>query len=349
MSETPEEQKEQQQSAPAGSRKKAGPVIAAVVVLALAAIFGAQSGWFGALSGKGDGSPTEDANSRPVIAGLSAATDRIMPLAIIPVSCDAVDPDGDVLVYSWSTSGGDIAGDGPDVQWHAPDTEGLYRVFISVSDGLGGIAESSLALAVRTNNAPEILVMESELGDDVGWVVPGARVYIRCDAEDQDGDEMSYNWSVTEGELFGQGPAVIWLAPATLGLHWITVEVEDTYGSVEERAIPLTVNVSQPPAILGFTLKAIDTDQFKPYGDSWRIFKERSCAIQALVEGGETVYTYDWSSELGAITADGPSAVWVAPASPKGWVNIVLQVSDAHGNRSSASVRIYVETCPSCL
>lgn len=350
MSETPEETKEQPPRVPNRTRKTAILVTAAAVILVVAAIIGIHSGWLARTLGSNDGSPTNDeTNSPPAITSLTAATDRIMPLAITPVSCAAVDPDGDVLVYSWSASGGEIVGDGPDIQWHAPETEGLYRVFISVSDGRGGVSESSLALAVRANNAPEILVMESELGDDVGWVVPGASVYVRCEAEDVDGDELSFSWSATEGDLFGQGQAVIWIAPETLGLHWITVEVEDTYGSVEERAIPLTVNASRPPAILGFTLKALDTDQFKPYGDSWRIFKERSCAIQALVDDPDTSYAYDWTAELGSISGDGPNAVWIAPAAPKGWVNIVLQVSDAHGNRSSATVRIYVETCPSCL
>jgi len=350
MSNTPEEPKEQPERDPRDSRKTAIFVTAAAIILVVAAIAGISSGWFARVLGNDDGTPANDAANRPpAIISLSAATDRIMPLAITPISCSAVDPDGDVLMYSWSASGGEIVGDGSDVQWHAPDTEGLYRVFISVSDERKGVAESSLALAVRTNSAPEILVMESELDDNVGWVVPAASVYVRCEAQDLDGDELSFTWSATGGDLFGQGEAVIWVAPETLGLHWVTVKVEDTYGGVEERTLPLTVNASQPPAILGFTLEALDTDQFKPYYDSWRIFKERSCAIQALVDDPGTSYTYDWTAELGSITGDGPNAVWVAPASPKGWVNIVLQVGDAHGNQSSATVRIYVETCPSCL
>ena len=350
MTETPEEENQQPHSAPNRSRKKALLVVVAVAVIALLATVGANPGWLPFPPDNGDNPSLDDnPNSAPEITSVSVNTERIEPLAVTAVSCEAMDPDGDGLTYAWSSSGGEIIGDGPQVEWLAPETEGLYRVFISVSDGRGGTTEQSLAVRVRTDNPPEILVMESGLGADVGWVVPGAGVYVRCEAEDRDGDSLTYRWSATAGELFGEGPAVIWVAPEELGLHWVTVEVSDSYGGREERQLPLTVNLAQPPVILGFSLEALDTDMFRPYGDSWRIFKESSCAIRALVDDKEGVFTYDWSAERGTITEDGPNALWVAPASPKGWVNIVLRVSDLHGNQSSASVRIYVETCPSCM
>jgi len=109
------------------------------------------------------------------------------------------------------------------------------------------------------------------------------------------------------------------------------------------------VSAAEPPVIGDIRVKAIDTDLFKPYGDSWRIFKERSCSLQAAVDDPEGVYIYEWSAERGTLTADGPAATWTAPESPKGWVNIVLRVSDSHGNESSRGVRIYVETCTSCI
>jgi len=350
VSENPEELREQPQSPRGGSHKKAGPVIAVVAILVLTAIIGAKSGWFAALSRNDDGSSTEaESNSPPEISSLAASTDRIVPLAITLISCIAVDSDEDILAFAWSASGGEIAGDGPDVEWHAPDAEGLYRVFVSVSDGRGGVADHSLALSVRVNNPPEILIMQSEVGGNDDWVVPGARVHVRCETEDLDGDALTYVWSTSAGEIFGEGPAVIWIAPSTLGMQWVTVAVEDAYGGAAERSVPITVNATEPPAIFGFNLAALDTDLFRPYGDSWRIFRERSCAIEVRVDAPEGLYTYEWSAELGAITADGPNAVWMAPASPKGWVNIMVQVSDRHGNESSAVVRIYVETCPSCI
>lgn len=349
MSEAPEEKNEQPQESAKGSRKSAGLVVAVVAIVVVLAVVAINAGWLGALSGGGDGPPAEDElNTAPEILSITPATDRITPLAVTAISCEATDPDGDELTYTWSASGGEIVGDGAGVKWTAPDMEGLYRVFVSVADGRDGLAEASLALRVRANAAPEILIMESEVGENVGWVVPGARVYVHCEAEDGDGDTLTYEWSATEGEVFGLGDAIVWIAPETLGIHWVSVLAEDSYGGSAERSIPITVNAAEPPAILGFTLRALDTDMFHPYGDSWRIFQQRSCAIDALVDDKDGTYMYRWSAEKGAIDADGPNAVWVAPTF-KGWVNILLQVSDSHGNESSASVRLYVETCPSCM
>jgi len=350
LSEAPEEKAEEPQQNPKSSSRKTWLVLAIVAVAAILVVVGMNAGWLTALTGNNDLPPEDNApNSPPQILGLIAATDRITPLSLTAIYCEAVDPDGDELAYTWSASGGEIVGDGAYVEWLPPDTEGLYRVFVSVDDGRTGTADESLALRVRANRAPEILVMQSEVGEGNDWVVPGAAVYVRCETEDLDGDALTYVWSTSAGEIFGRGSAVISLAPNMLGVQRVTVTGEDAYGGVAERSVPIAVNASEPPAVFGFNLTALDTDLFKPYGDSWRIFRERSCAIEVRVDDPEGLYAYDWSAELGTITADGPNAVWVAPASPKGWVNIMVQVSDRHGNKSTATVRIYVETCPSCI
>ncbi len=350
MPEIPESEDNQRNPPPKGHRRIAGPLGGLLAVCAVIAAVSVSSGWLTAVSVNGD-KPSGDAsaNSAPEITEMAVNSDRILPRDSVIVSATATDVDGDALTYGWSASSGVIEGEGPAIQWDAPDTEGLYRVFLTVSDETGATDESSLALQVRANNPPEILVMESGVGSDVGWVVPGAPVYVKCEAEDIDGDTVTYDWSATAGEIFGQGAAIVWVAPEVLGLHWVSVTVQDSYGGSEERSLPINVNAAQPPAILGFNLEAVDTVLFRPYGDSWRIFKEGSCAIYALVVDAEGVYSYDWSAERGTLTAEGPNAVWVAPSSPKGWVNIVLKVSDAHGNQSTSSVRIYVETCPTCM
>jgi hypothetical protein len=330
-----------------GSRRKVWIIVGAAIALSVVAIVGVNSGWLTALTGNGT-EPQLPANNPPQIASITSSTERIVPGATVLLSCSATDPDADTLSYSWSASDGAVVGEGPEVTWIAPDFEGLFRVFVTVTDVSGGTAEQSVSLGVRTNAAPEILVMQSEVSEEIGWVVPGARVFIDCEVEDPDGDEVSYSWAATHGDIYGEGAAIIWIASKNIGLEWITVRVEDSYGAVSERSIPITINTSQPPEIRGFNLQALDTDMFKPYGDSWRIFRERSCAIQAIVADPEGDYTYHWTAELGTIAANGPDAVWKSP-NAKGWVNIVVLVSDKHGSESSASIRLYVETCPSCI
>lgn len=353
MSDMPDETENRPQETPTpssapGTRRKRWVPMALLCVVAILAVVGYRMGWPAALLG-GDDTPEVPPGSPPAIVGLTVGTERILPLSSAALICEAVDPDGDELMFTWSVTGGEVVGDGAEIEWRAPDAEGLYKAFVIVEDGFHPAVEGSVSLTVRANQPPEILYMRSELSEEDGWVVPGAGVYVSCDAEDPDGDTLTYQWSSTDGELFGQGAAVVWVAPQSLGMKWVTVTATDVYGGVASRSLPITVSAAEPPVIHDVKVKALDTDLFKPYGDSWRIFKERSCSLEAVVDDPEGVYTYEWSAEKGTLTADGARATWTAPASPKGWVNIVLRVTDRHGNESNRSVRIYVETCTSCM
>ena len=332
-----------------GSRKKAGGIVAAVLAVVVVGVLAFNGGWFARLlEVSGDENGDGGLGAAPAVVAVTASTDRILPGDVVSISCEAVDPDDETLMYDWSGSAGELVGDGSTVEWTAPDSEGLYQVLVTVADEAGNTAEGSLALRVRDNTAPEILVMETGVSDDTGWVVPGTSVSVESATEDTDGDELTYTWSATAGDIYGQGESILWVAPEAPDTYWVTLVVEDTYGATAERSTPLTVNVAEPPVIHGFSLEALNTNMFRPYGDSWRIFKERSCAIHAQVDDEENDYTYEWKAEGGSITSDGPDAVWQAPAI-KGWVNIVLRVSDPHGNEATETVRIYVETCPSCM
>lgn len=59
--------------------------------------------------------------------------------------CDASDPDGDPLTYSWSATGGRISGSGMTVTWTPPEgvETGTYEITCRVSDGRGGTAEDT--------------------------------------------------------------------------------------------------------------------------------------------------------------------------------------------------------------
>lgn len=270
-----------------------------------------------------------------------------MPLMTVTVACEATRAGGQELTYVWSVAGGELRGEGPEVQWQAPPDEGLHRVTVVVAGRDGGSATSSVALPVRANIAPEILSLQPVIEAGVDLFVPGAEIEIQCEAVDVEGDGLKYQWAASAGQISGSGPLVTWTAPQTLGTHFIEVQVSDPHGGVAEHAIPLAINAARPPDIGGFSLKLIEADLFGRYGRSWRIFKEGTCAIEILVDEQDSAYSYEWTADAGQIVAEGRIAVWRAP-SVAGWVAIVVQVSDAHGNRASDSLRILVETCAVC-
>jgi len=279
-------------------------------------------------------------NSPPEVLSLTASTDRIAPFALCELVCEAVDPDGDELTYSWSAPHGDIYGEGPTIEWGSPVSEGLYRATVVVNDGRGGETELSTSLRVKANSEP--IIREMTPGAD--WIVPGSPVHISCAAEDPDGDELTYEWVSDSGEFYGSGTSVIWLAPEEEGPYWITVYAHDAYGAEALRAIPISVTQGEPPLIGEFIVKGVDTEMVRPTGDAWKIFRGRTLTAECVVEEGEGPYSYDWSVERGTLTAAGKIATWEAPDTRVS-ANLVVDVTDAHGNTASASILVYVETC----
>lgn len=66
-------------------------------------------------------------------------------------------------------------------------------------------------------------------------------VPISCDAHDPDGDELSYVWSVTGGEITGQGPVGEWITPVTYGSHTVNVTVSDGRGGHDFQSLDIGV------------------------------------------------------------------------------------------------------------
>ena len=64
------------------------------------------------------------------------------------ILCDASDPDGDSLTYTWSANRGKITWEEETALYTAPSNYGDVTVTVTVSDGRGGIAEASAAFPV---------------------------------------------------------------------------------------------------------------------------------------------------------------------------------------------------------
>jgi hypothetical protein len=83
------------------------------------------------------------------------------------VTCDAHDPDGDQMSYTWSASGGTISGTGKTATWKAPSTFGKFTITVSVNDGKGGITEGTCQISVP---APVKTVTLDPIPDESGSV-----------------------------------------------------------------------------------------------------------------------------------------------------------------------------------
>ena len=347
MADNPQEKKQEQK--PQGSPKKAALVVTLVCVGVVAAIVLMNSDGLSVNSDVSEPLPPEDEaeeeealapNVAPEIVSVVAATDRIAPFDLCEVTCEATDPDGDPLTYTWDAAQGDVYGEGPTIEWGAPTAEGLYRLSVTVEDARGGSADFSTSLRVKANSVPEIVTMSA----NSDWIVPGESVVVSVTTQDGDNDALAYAWSCKAGEFMGEGTSVLWIAPLEVDSYWITLDIEDAYLGKARRAIPISVTEGMPPLLGEFKLEGIDTDMVKPKGDAWKIFRGRSCSIECVVLEGEGPFEYEWSAEIGALHPDGPITTWDAPEGRLS-TNIVVKVTDSHGNSTSGSVLMYVETC----
>jgi len=91
-------------------------------------------------------------NQLPVVQRVYADAGSVEEGKTVAIHCEASDPDGDSLQYSWTTTGGQVSGSGPSVTYVASVLPGSYTVSVAVTDGRGGSASDSITLQVVPPN-----------------------------------------------------------------------------------------------------------------------------------------------------------------------------------------------------
>ncbi len=90
-------------------------------------------------------------NRNPVISKITAEPAVIAPGASSLITCEASDPDGDPVRYSWSVNDGTTTGTGNRITWFPPNKGGTYNIIVLVKDDKGGEATTSTTVSVATS------------------------------------------------------------------------------------------------------------------------------------------------------------------------------------------------------
>jgi hypothetical protein len=70
----------------------------------------------------------------------------------------------------------------------------------------------------------------------------GRVVTLTVEAEDPDGDELSYSWFMTAGDIYREGPVVSYVVTyCCVGINSVTVTVKDGRGGVATKTIDVEV------------------------------------------------------------------------------------------------------------
>jgi hypothetical protein len=195
-------------------------------------------------------------NRVPLIEKINYTPDT-MASSEAQIECLAKDADGDNLTYKWEAEAGKITGTGQNVWWMPPGKMGTYPITLVVSDGKGGAVTENISIRVVTN-ADGTATPEVELNVKLGTAEPvivdkqRSRIWmttdIFCIAEGAvAGNDLTYTWSATGGELQGKGLAegkadkIRWKAPGVRGDFTVSVTVKDSLGKEAKGQVNINV------------------------------------------------------------------------------------------------------------
>ena len=282
------------------------------------------------------------ANHAPIITSLEADPERIPASESCQIVCTASDSDGDELSYEWSASGGETSGQGAAVTWTAPNSTGAYDVTVTVTDGRGGEVMDDVTITVRANEPPTV----TSLATDVDWSTPYGTIRVTCNASDPDGDELTYEWSATGGNISGTGPEAIWTAPEAIGTYHVTAVVRDRHGAGDTKSVILHVATGTAPIIEDLIVTA-DHKYLKKTAEGYKVGRIQEFAIECIASNTDGELVYEWSCDGGEISGEGSVINWTAP-DVSGEVTVTVVVTDVADNIVSESVILEVVTCSAC-
>ena len=184
----------------------------------------------------------------------------------VQLTANAVDPDNDTLLYTWSVTGGRLTGEGRSVTWDLSGVaNGTYTATVEVNDGnVGHTARGSATVSVA---------------DCTGCAVPKApcpNISVSCPNDVEQGSPITftasvnssdssvsptYNWSVSAGTISsGQGTSSITVDTAGLGGQSVTATV-DVGGFAPECSRSNSCTTSVRPTV------KVEARKFDEYGD----------------------------------------------------------------------------------
>jgi hypothetical protein len=172
---------------------------------------------------------------------------------------------------------------------------------------------------------------------------------VTCNATDPDGDELTYEWTATAGNISGTGSAANWTAPQEVGIYDITVVVKDSHGDSSTDSLHISVATEQPPIIesLRITKDRYGHCYLKQSGEKYLVGKEQNYDIDCIVSNTSMELSYEWSCTDGELSGEGSLITWTAPSSSVE-VTVTVMVSDLAGNMFTKNIILSVVSCSHC-
>lgn len=194
------------------------------------------------------------------------------------------------------------------------------------------------------DNYPPII---DGLGTEAEWAPLSGSMQVTCNASDRDGDELSYDWSASEGIITGSGPEVTWTAPEEIGVCYITVMVDDGQGGNVTGSLSLVAANGTHPIIENLIVDA-DHKYLKETSWGYKVGKEKEYDIECIAFNTSGELVYEWLYDGGEISGEGSMITWTAPNTACD-VTVMVIVFDVAGYMDNESIFFEVVSCSSCV
>ncbi len=215
-------------------------------------------------------------NVAPIITAVTASSSSIvLPCAegtmsdncpasanlVLQLTADARDENNDVLLYSWTVTGGKVSGEGKGVTWDLTGARpGTYTASVQVSDGTNPPVSGSTTVTIADcpNCHAACPTVNVSCPDAVEL---GAPITFNASVGNSSAN-VTYNWSVSAGTISGgQGTSSITVDSTGLGGQTVTATLE--LGGLDPscaRTASCSTSVKSPPA-------PTECDLVDEYGD----------------------------------------------------------------------------------
>ena len=222
----------------------------------------------------------------------------------------------------------------------------------SVKDNLIRIGLATMAVGVLLtasscttpiNRRPIITSLEAE----AEWTIPSGSLQVTCNASDPDGDELSYEWITTGGDISGTGAVAVWTAPEEVGMYDITVVVDDGRGGEDMGFLTGIASNGPPPSIQNLTVTAQEPKYLKTTSAGYKVGKTKEYCIECIASGTGGELVYEWSCNGGEISGAGSLVTWTAPDT-EGDITVTVKVFDVLANWVKKSIVFEVVSCSPC-
>ncbi|MDA3906740.1 MAG: T9SS type A sorting domain-containing protein [Bacteroidales bacterium] len=200
----------------------------------------------------------------PRIKALKAFKNPVADTDSIKIYCTAQDIDNAEITYNWSIDGNPVQGDAI-LSIKAPVLSGFYDIKCLVSSGSGLTDSANIIVEVkdRIPYIPEI----TSLNAFPGKIDLGESTTISCQANDENGDQITFEWHAEEGTIVGNGAEIQWTAPNMVGDYKINCKVSDIDGEANDSIVVMVRDLTdlekgEPLLYLPFDGNAIDYSLF---------------------------------------------------------------------------------------